>query len=84
VTLTGLVSGSEVRAYLGTPDSSTLIAATESSGTSYAFGQSYATQVGFIVVRKATYKFLRIDVTYSADGQSIPVQQQFDRDYLNP
>ena len=84
VTLTGLVAGSEIRAYVGTPDSSTLIDSTEISSTSFTFNQSYSGQAGFIVVRKVDYKFLKISLTYSGSAQSIPVQQQADRDYRNP
>lgn len=84
VTLTGLVAGSEVRAFVGTPDSATLLASTESSGTSFTFSQSQAGNAGFIAVRNLNYKFIRLNLTYSGSNQSIPVQQQFDRDYINP
>jgi hypothetical protein len=84
VTLTGLVAGSEIRAFVGTPDSATLLASTESSGTSYTFNQSEGGNAGFIVVRKLDYVFVKIDLTYSGSNISIPVQQRRDRDYLNP
>ena len=84
VTLTGLVAGSEIRAFVGTPDSATLLSATESSGTSYTFNQSQGGNAGFIVVRKLDYVFVKIDLTYSGSNVSIPVQQRPDRDYLNP
>jgi hypothetical protein len=84
VTITGLVAGSEVRAYTGTPSSSTVIAGTESSSTSYTFGHSVGGQAGFIVIRKLGYKFIKVSLTYSASDASIPVQQQEDPWYNNP
>ncbi len=84
VTLTGLVSGSEVRAYVGTPISSTVIDGTESSGTSFSFSHTVGGQAGFIVIRKLGYKFIKISLTYSNSDASIPIQQQEDPWYQNP
>jgi hypothetical protein len=84
VTLTGLVAGSEVRAFVGTPTSATLLASTESSGSSFSFSQSEAGNAGFIVVRKADYVFVKIDLTYSGSNTELPVQQRLDRVYANP
>ena len=84
VELTGLVSGSEVRAYVGTPSSSTLLDSTESSGTSFTFTHSESGNAGFIVVRKLDKKYMKIDLTYAATDVSIPVSQQDDAVYANP
>jgi hypothetical protein len=85
LTLTGLVSGSEVRAYVGTdPATATVLDSTESSGTSFAISHGYTSTAGYVVIRKADYKFVKIDITYTAGDSSIPIQQQPDRVYTNP
>lgn len=85
VTITGLQSGSEVRAYVGTdPATATAIDGVESSGTSFSFNQSVSGQAGYIVIHSLGYLSLKIDLTYSASDQTIPVQQQVDRQYKNP
>jgi hypothetical protein len=84
ITLSGLVSGSEVRAYVGTPSSSTVIDGTESSGTSFTFSHSVGGQAGFIVIRKLGYKFIKISLTYANTDTTIPIQQQEDPWYNNP
>jgi 6-phosphogluconolactonase (cycloisomerase 2 family) len=84
ITLTGLVAGSEVRAYVGTPESYTVLDGTESSSTSFTFSQSVGGQAGFIVVRKLGYKFIKILITYPSTDTTIPVQQQEDPWYNNP
>ena len=85
VTLTGLVAGSEVRAYVGTnPATAVEIDSTESSGTTFQFSQTEAGNDGFIVIRALGYDFIKIPITYEAASQSIPIQQRVDRYYSNP
>jgi hypothetical protein len=84
-TITGLVSGSEVRAYTGTVSSPTLVASTESSGTSFSFTNSYGGTNGYIVIRKANYVFEKIVLTpYPSTTTSIPINQRLDPWYRNP
>lgn len=85
VELTGLVAGSEIRAYVGSdPATATLLASTESSGTSFSFSQSSGGSAGFIAIRKVDRKFIKIALVYGSTDTSIPVQQQTDREYVNP
>lgn len=82
VTLTGLKSGSEVRAYLGTnPATSVEIGGTETSGTSFTFSQAYGGQDGYIQIFSLQYQPVFLYITYSALDQSIPIQQVIDRQY---
>ena len=84
VTLTGLQPGSEVRAYVGTdPASATEIAGVESSGTSFGFAQAVAGQAGYLVVHALGYLPIRLELVYAASDQTLPVQQQVDRQYQN-
>lgn len=87
VVITGLIAGSEVRAYLGSssnPGVATELAGTESSGTTFTFSQSQGGQVGYIQIFNVNYLPLLINITYSASAQEIPVQQISDRQYENP
>jgi hypothetical protein len=85
VTLTGLQSGSEVRAYLGTdPATATELSGIESSGTSYSFTQSSATQAGYIQIFALGYLPITLPITYDDEDVSIPIQQSVDRQYSNP
>lgn len=82
VTLTDLVAGTEVRAYLGTdPATATEIAGIESSGTSFNFNQSVAGQAGYIQVFNVAYQPVRLSITYSNSDVSITIQQIIDRNY---
>lgn len=82
VTLTGLIADSEVRAYLGTdPATSTELAGTESSGTSFTFAQSVGGQAGYIQIFHVSYQPIFLNVTYSSSDVSIPLQQIVDRQY---
>lgn len=82
LTLTGLKSDSEVRAYLGTnPQTATEIAGTESSGTSFNFAQSAAGQAGYIQIFHVEYQPVFLELTYSGSDQEIPIQQITDRQY---
>jgi len=83
--LTGLIAGSEVRAYLGTdPSTAVEIGGIESGSTSFVFTHSVGGQAGYIVVHALGYQSIRIPWTYVAADQTIPVQQALDRQYLNP
>lgn len=85
LTLTGLVAGSEVRAYTGTdPATAVELTATESSGTTFPINHTGGDVAGFIVVRKSDYKFLKINVSYESASSSLPVSQQPDPWYANP
>ncbi len=85
LTLTGLVQGSEIRAYVGTnPATAIEIGGVEScSGSSFSFSQSKAGQTGYIQVFNLNYVPISLDITYSGDSTAIPVQQFFDRQYEN-
>lgn len=87
VTITGLIAGSEVRAYTGsinTPLSAVEIGGTESSLTSFVFTQSSSGVAGYIQVFNVNYQPIIIELTYSGSNVSIPVQQATDRQYENP
>ena len=85
VELTGLKTGSEVRAYLGTdPSTATEIGGIESSGTTFSFSQSYAGQSGYIQVFALGYLPVWLNITYESNNVSIPIQQSIDRVYNNP
>ncbi len=82
VTLTGLVSGTEVRVYDAGDGS--VIDGIESSGTSFAFSDT-ATNV--VDIRIFHVDYLEADIegfTIPGSNTSIPVQQVFDRNYNNP
>ena len=82
VTLTGLVPGTEVRVYDTSDDSA--VDGVESSGTSFAF--SYTTGEN-VYIRIFHVQYLPADIlnyTIPASNTSVPVQQTFDRNYLNP
>lgn len=86
VTLTNLVPGSEVRAYVGEdPATAVEIAGVESSGTSFSFNHSVAGQVGYIRVFALDYQPVVYNpYTYSINPAELLVQQVFDRNYANP
>lgn len=86
VTLEGLASNSEVRAYVGTdPETAQEIAGQEFVyGATYTFTQSVAGQDGYIVIIHPDYQPLRIDLTYSDQDVTIPVFMSRDRVYKNP
>jgi hypothetical protein len=85
VTLTGLQTNSEVRAYVGTnPATATEIDGIENSGTSFSFTQTEAGSAGYIQIHNIQYESITLDLTYGLTDQSIPIQQRFDRNYNNP
>lgn len=84
-TITGLIAGSEVRAYLGTdPASAVELGGTETSGTSFAFEHSAGGSDGYIVIMNTDYEPQLINVTYASADQELLVQPRFDRNYENP
>lgn len=86
LTLTGLIAGSEIRAYQGTnPSTAVEIGGSESSGTSFVldYASSVAGTTGYIVVFALGYQAITIPITYPAADSSIPVQQVIDRVYAN-
>ncbi len=85
LTLTGLISGSEVRAYVGTdPDTSVAVDGVESSGTSFVISHQEGGNDGYIQIHKEDYESKTIWLTYPSSDGSIPIQQDFDRNYRNP
>jgi len=83
--LTGLIAGSEVRAYVGTdPATAVEIGGIENSGTSFSFTHSSGGQSGYIVVFALGYQAWKLSYTYTGSDVSIPVQQIIDRQYNNP
>lgn len=85
LTLTGLVPGSEVRAFQGTdPSTATEVGGIESSGTEFVLDYTTAAgQAGYIVVFALGYQALTIPITYPSVNSSIPIQQVIDRVYAN-
>jgi hypothetical protein len=84
-TMTDLKAGSEVRAYVGTdPLTCTEIAGIESSGTSFTFDHNVGGQAGYIRIISLGYIDIYLPITYQSANQSIPIQQQLDRQYSNP
>ncbi len=84
LTFSGLKAGSEVRAYVGTdPATAVEIGGIESSGTSFSFAQSVAGQSGYIMIFALGYISIYLPIVYSSLDQTIPVQQQADRQYAN-
>ena len=85
LTLTGLQSSSEVRAYTGTdPTTSVEIAGIESSSTSFVISHTVGGQAGYIRVVSLGYIDVYLSITYPSADQSITIQQQIDRQYNNP
>jgi hypothetical protein len=84
VTITGLISWTEIHAYLwNDPNTATQIAVTESSWSSFSFSQSYSWQSWYITLIKAGVKYLRVPITYIGNDVEIPVFQLQDLAYNN-
>jgi hypothetical protein len=83
-TLTGLIAGTEVRIF--NSDTNEEIDGVESSSTTFSYTYVYTSDIPiFVVVFNLNYKDIRLTgLTLSNGNQSIPIQQQFDRNYLNP
>ena len=85
VTLTGLQPNSEVRAYTGTdPTTAVEIAGVELSGSGFTFSHAVPGAAGYIQLIALGYNALQIPITYSAGDVSFPIQQNLDRNFLNP
>ena len=89
ITLTGLVAGSEVRAYLGTITNAA--AATEidgienTPGTTFSFQSNDAGSAGYIVVLALGFEIEVITLNpIPASDTTLPVQQRTDRNFSNP
>jgi len=83
--LTGLKADSEVRVYSSATNE--MLAGEESTGTTFSYNYVYGgSDVGvYVVIFHLAYKEIRLlGLTLSNSNQSIPIQQQVDRVYLNP
>lgn len=84
LTLTGLQPNSEVRAYVGTdPNTAIEIAGIENSGNSFNFTHQQNGNEGYLVIHALGFIPRVINLTYQATDQTIPVQQEIDRQYEN-
>lgn len=86
ITLTGLIPGSEVRAYAGDdPSTAVEVGGTESTGGStFTFNHSVAGQTGHIVILAMGYQPIYLPYTYLSSDASILIQPVIDRNYNNP
>lgn len=83
--LTSLKANSEIRAYTGSdPITAVEIGGVESSGTTFSFTHSAGGVVGYIQILANGFQNITLPITYSTSNQSIPIQQQLDRQYFNP
>jgi hypothetical protein len=83
--ITGLVSGSEVRIYVGTdPLTAIELDGVESSNTTFSTTHNNAGEDGYIVIFSTGYVPIRIPITFSSSPVSIPIQQNIDRVFDNP
>ena len=80
LTISGLVAGSEVRLYDSALNE---IAGVESSSTHEDFTYNEAYVGAILVVHNVDYKPLRIELNLELSNSTLPVQQQFDRNYKN-
>jgi hypothetical protein len=90
LTLTGLITGSEVRIYQsgsGTPgELGAELAGVESSGTSFSYNYIYTGDLyANIVIVNIQYEYILLeDILVTSANASIPIQQRIDRNYFNP
>jgi hypothetical protein len=84
LSLTGLKANSEVRVFRTSDD--TELAGIENSGISFSYEYNYVSDTNvYIVVHALNYLSLRYEgQVLGISGLTIPVQQQTDRQYLNP
>lgn len=84
--LSGLVVGTEIRVY--DHGTTTELAGTESSGSGGTFEWEYnPSTYNHVDISVVSYSYLDIwynNMAIDANGLTIPVQQQVDRQYLNP
>jgi hypothetical protein len=82
---TGLANNTEVRVYNGTDPSTTIeIGGIENTTNgSFSMLHSIAGNTGYVVLHSLGYVPIKLNLTFSANNISIPIQQQFDRNYEN-
>lgn len=84
LTLTGLITGTEIRAYTGIdPDTSVEIDGIENSGTSFIINHESGGVAGYVIIHAINYEAITMWITYPSTDASIPIQQVFDRNYEN-
>lgn len=83
VTFAGLQPGTEVRIYDASDNE---LAGTESSGTSFQYSYSYDADINStVVIHSLGYLPIRLEnFVLGAESQTVPIQQQVDRQYANP
>lgn len=81
ITLTGLISGSEIRVY--PTGSTTELDGIEDSTGSFSFTMDASQHVD-IVIHKENYEHQRIKNFAPGADSSVPISQRFDRNYSNP
>lgn len=88
ITLTGLQPNSEVRLYKGTtadPGAAIFLDGVENSGTTLVLTHTEPGQNAYLVIAALQYENFTINFTpLPATNSSIPIQQRFDRNYVNP
>lgn len=85
LTFTGLIAGTEVRAYTGIdPDTAVEIGGTESSSTEYLLSHESGGVAGYVIFHKENYEAITLYLDYPSIDGEIPIQQRFDRNYENP
>ncbi len=88
MTLTGLQANSEVRLYKGTtanPGAAIFLDGVENSGTTLVLTHTEPGQNAYLVVAALQYENFIIEFTpLPATNSTIPIQQRFDRNYVNP
>lgn len=84
LTLTGIVSNSEVRIYSAGTTSE--LAGIENSSTTFGYTYSYVPSTTVdIVIHNVNYVYYRLDdYELGAANSSLPISQIFDRNYSNP
>lgn len=86
LTLTGIVSGSEVRIFDQSGPPPTELGGSESSDTTFQYSYTYSASTYVdIVVYKVDYEYYRVEDYLLLDANSsLPIAQQIDRQYQNP
>ena len=84
LTLTGLISGTEVR-IMESGTATEITGAENVTGGSFSWLYDYDQyQTVDIHIHHLNYQFIRISLDLTQTGVSVPIQQIFDRNYLNP
>lgn len=88
ITLTGLQPNSEVRLYKGTtanPGAAIFLDGVENSGTTLTLTHTEPGQNAYLVIAALQYENFIIKFTpLPTTNSTIPIQQRFDRNYVNP